>query len=339
VNRAQYSEPIQVLSPATEFEPAFVEALQEAVTPTPGDVMIARAAVLASLEQATTPQRISDFEIAWLTDQDASRPPERTTYHASESTEPDRRLADPDRRDPHIMEIRGRHAVRQAIAELTAEGLITRGEGNVYDPQPQRFTIQYPGGGSSAPIQVFSPVIAAEKEDLRYQLLRPSAPADTLLPVEEMLEGIGDLLGSRGAQLVRESRRALQRGLYIAASSLLAAASEAAWFNLGRAVAQPDSKLAKLVDDGREAAEVIRLTEQRLRELGGPPVRVTEVVSEAHHYRDIRNYALHPTRDHETDREAWLTETGATVLAVAARRYLVKMAELMILGNVAAPQP
>jgi hypothetical protein len=154
-----------------------------------------------------------------------------------------------------------------------------------------------------------------------------------------MLQGIGDLLGGRGAQLVRESRRALQRGLYIAASSLLAAASEAAWFTLGRAVAQPDSKLAKLVADGREAFEVIRLTEQRLRELGAPTGRMTEVVSEAHHYRDIRNYALHPIGAHDTDREAWLTEAGATVLAIAARRYFVKLAELLTAFGVAPGRP
>jgi hypothetical protein len=117
----------------------------------------------------------------------------------------------------------------------------------------------YPGGGSSAPVWVFPPNIAPENDDRRFQLLRPGAAVDTLLPVEEMLEGLEVILGSRGAQLVRESRRALQRGLYIAASSLLAAASEAAWFNLGRAVGPPGSRLARLVDERGNAAEVIRL--------------------------------------------------------------------------------
>ena len=33
--------------------------------------------------------------------------------------------------------------------------------------------------------------------------------------------------------------------------------------------------------------------------------------------------------EHDAEREAWLTEAGATVLAIAARRYFVKMAALM----------
>jgi hypothetical protein len=37
------------------FEEAFDEALQEAVTPTGADVMIARTAVLALLQKASTP--------------------------------------------------------------------------------------------------------------------------------------------------------------------------------------------------------------------------------------------------------------------------------------------
>ena len=71
-----------------EFEPDFVEALKRAVTPTPGDVMIARTAALTLLQQAKIPQRISDMENAWLTAQDAGRPPERSSYQASESSEP-----------------------------------------------------------------------------------------------------------------------------------------------------------------------------------------------------------------------------------------------------------
>jgi hypothetical protein len=153
---------------------------------------------------------------------------------------------------------------------------------------------------------------------------------EVLLPVEELLAGLSDILGIRGMTMVRESRRALQRGLYLASSSLLAAASEAAWFNLARAVPSPPQTLAKKVEDGRDLAEVVRLTEQKLRELKPSPgsATITEVVTQAHMFREVRNYALHPVEDHDDDRETWLTETGATLLAIAARRYFVKLADL-----------
>lgn len=77
----------------------------------------------------------------------------------------------------------------------------------------------------------------------------------------------------------------------------------------------------------RDVAEVIRLTEQRPRELKPKlgSAFITEVVTQAHLFRDVRNYALHPVEGHDRDRETWLTETGATLLAIAARRYFVKL--------------
>lgn len=80
--------------------------------------------------------------------------------------------------------------------------------------------------------------------------------------------------------------------------------------------------------EGRDIAEVIRLTEQKLRELKPSPgsATITELVTQAHMFREVRNYALHPVEEHDGDRETWLTETGATLLAIAARRYFVKLA-------------
>jgi hypothetical protein len=114
----------------------------------------------------------------------------------------------------------------------------------------------------------------------------------------------------------------------LASSSLLAAASEAAWFNLARSVPDPGEKLLRLIDDGRDVAEVIRLTEPHLLALKRTRTLVTEITSQAHLFRAIRNYALHPIEEHDQDREVWLSETGATLLTISARRYFVKMARL-----------
>jgi hypothetical protein len=46
--------------------------------------MIAKTAALGLLQQTNTPRRISDIEDAWLTAQDARRPPERSSYLTSD---------------------------------------------------------------------------------------------------------------------------------------------------------------------------------------------------------------------------------------------------------------
>jgi hypothetical protein len=116
-----------------------------------------------------------------------------------------------------------------------------------------------------------------------------------------MITDLDAVLGQRRIELVRESRRALQRGLFLAASSLLAAASEAAWFNLARGVQNPGAKLLSLVESGRDIAEVIRLTEQHLHDVRARRALVTEVTNQAHLFREVRNYALHPVEEHDVD--------------------------------------
>ena len=314
-----------------EFEPEFVEALQQAVTPSHADILIARGVILDSLREATEPVLLTTFEAAWLTSIGGQAPAERTTLQAVPSNQPSRRFVDPTSDDPHILVVRCRHALRWAIAQLHAEGKITRGPGNQHPINPDNLSITYPGGGGSVPITVHSPYIGDDGGSTpRYMSVRDTSRPDeeALLPADEMLAGLDELLGSRGEELIRESQRALRAGLYLASSSMLAAASEAAWFNLARSVPAPGAKLTELVESGRDIAQVIKLTEQHLHRVPRSQTKIAEVVAQAHLFRDIRNYALHPVEDHDQDREIWLTESGSTVLAIAARRYFVKMASL-----------
>lgn len=312
-----------------DFEPAFIAALQAVVTPSQADLVVARGVILAAVSQAAEPVRLTNFEHRWLTATGGQPPAENSTFTALPSVQPGRRLADPDPNDPHLMEVRGRHAVRRAVAQLIAEGELARGDGNQYDVQPERISVTYPGGRSSAHVFVHSPHLNDPGTNPRFMAVRPAVDQGTevLLPVEEMLVGLDTILGPRGITLVRESRRALLRGLYLASSSLLAAASEAAWFNLARAVPSPPTPLRRNVDEGRDLAQVIAQTEQCLRGLKPSPgsARITEIVTHAHIFREVRNYALHPVEPHDGDRETWLTETGATLLAIAARRYFLKL--------------
>ena len=149
-----------------EFERPFVEAMQNAVTPSEADVAAARGVILNALATATEPTLVTTFEDAWLEAHGGRRPAERTQFQAVTSGEPGRRLADPDPTDPHIMEFRGRHAVRRAIAQLTAEGVIARGEGNQYAIQPERIPVEYPEGPPASPWSC-TPHISETTEALR----------------------------------------------------------------------------------------------------------------------------------------------------------------------------
>lgn len=318
------------------FEPAFVDAMQAAVTPSEADVLTARGVILSALAAASEPVRRTDFEDAWLAAHSSQRPTgHNARFTAQASDLPGRRLADPDPSDPHLMVVRARHAVSRALGQLTAEGEITRGEGDQYASRGENIPVDYPGGGSSVNVFVHSPAMGDPGSTARFMPVRPAresgdAVSEVLLPVDELVAGLEDILGPRGVTMVRESRRALQRGLYLASSSLLAAASEAAWFNLARAVPEPPNRLAQKIEDGRDVATVIQLCEQKLRDLKPSPgsAMITEVVTSAHMFREVRNYALHPVEAHDQDRETWLTQTGATLLAIAARRYFIKLAEL-----------
>ncbi|TWD82086.1 hypothetical protein FB561_3212 [Kribbella amoyensis] len=261
-----------------DFGDAFVQALEVAVTPTAADVSIARGVILSALE-SPEPQLLTTFEDAWLEAQGTRRPAERSQYFAAASAAPWRRFEDPEPADPHLMQFRGRHAVRRAVAQLTAVGVLARGEGNQYDLQPERLSITYAGGGDSAPLFVHSPFIADASSTPRFLLVTPedAGAAEALLPVDEMLADLKGILGAQGEQLVRESRKSLQRGLYLSSSSLLAAASEAAWFNLARSIPESGEKLHRLTTEGRDIAEVIRLTEPHLLTLKRSRTLVTEI--------------------------------------------------------------
>ena len=325
-----------------DFEEPFVAAVQEAATPSEADVLVARGVILEAFAETSVPVVTTEFEDRWLAAIGSQRPADRMKFTALPATEPGRRLADPDPQDPHLATFRGKHAVRRALAQLVAEGVLTRAEGNQYQPQPESIPTDYPGGSSHTPVLVHSPLIDISSGSFsRFMPVRTDDRhgSEVLLPVEELLAGLDDILGVRGATMVRESRRALQRGLYLASSSLLAAASEAAWFNLARALPSPPAPLAKKVEDGRDVAEVIRLTIQELQALKPRPgsATLTEISTQAHMFREVRNYALHPVEPHDGDRETWLTETGATMLAIAARRYFVKLAELQ--GRLSGERP
>ncbi|MFI8778090.1 hypothetical protein ACIGH6_13520 [Brachybacterium paraconglomeratum] len=139
-----------------------------------------------------------------------------------------------------------------------------------------------------------------------------------------------ELLGARGSQVLREGIGAFQRGLFIAAVDLLGAASEAAWFGLG-AYLTDDEKLQRLVAAGDNAAEVIdRSAEGVARRNAWNKRGLNDLRSQAAHFRDLRNYGLHPTGETDDDLEVAFTEAGCAVLYMAAPRYFRQLDQIRL---------
>ncbi|MGI5127474.1 hypothetical protein ACQEVB_11750 [Pseudonocardia sp. CA-107938] len=142
---------------------------------------------------------------------------------------------------------------------------------------------------------------------------------------ELYLDGIDDLLGKRGCRCLGEALDAYRRGLYLSSVNMLGATSEAAWYTIAAAVAQPPAKLAAAIA-GDVTAQVIKLTLDHLHTLPGKkPIVLHELGAHAAHLRDLRNYGLHPRDDEDADMEAAFTEFGCALLLMESRRYLVRL--------------
>lgn len=328
-----HAETLNLGAPRTSLprvydEPDLVAAVASAVTPTGADLIVGREVALRALSGGSA-VRVVDLARAWLNAQGVS-----SSSGMSPEVRVERRPDLPSKfalmsdADPTLLTDKADRVIAQVLAELLAEGVVTFGRGDVYSVHDDSIRVRHDGGSGAVNVPNQTPMLPPSVH--RYQLVGAGRPFEELLPTAEMLEGLEDLLGARGAAAIRESRGALAKGLYLASASLLASASEAAWFSLGRAVPNPTRKLKDAVDSGQQVGVVIEGVVVHARLVrAAPGITLNELLADAHRFRDIRNYALHPVEDHDADRESWLTQTGATVLMLSARRYLVKLADLL----------
>lgn len=309
------------------FGAEFDEAVRIAVTPSDADIMRARQLIIELLT-ASVSMTAHDFDTAWATAHDLPEVVERQVR--AERAAPGQ-WAPPSRNEPYLTILRGHEAFRYAIAELLADGVVVWSAGDLYNElESTTVSFVYSGGGNPVSIELGSPRL--EPGGSRWQLSRRATTATTaghweLLGRDDFLEGLEPLLGSRGRQCLVEAHAAYRHRLWLAAANLLASASEAAWYALGRAVAVQGSALAKAIDDDNTVT-VVNRTCERLRELKARPGAVNEVRAHADYLRDVRNYGLHPRELHDADREGPFTEAGCTALFMASRRYFVKLLDL-----------
>lgn len=229
---------------------------------------------------------------------------------------------DPD--DAVLVRQRVITAVREILAELWADGVITPVEGSAHGEATASIPLHLDFGGStttgSHSVPSRQPVFG--HTDFRWRFLRPVDHHRSQLARANLTDGLEGLLGPRGIEVLREAVECFHRGRFLAAADLLAAASEAAWFVVAAATKGSDRKLDDLVAAGENAAEVIHRTNDALMARKALPLQtLRDVRAQAARMRDLRNYGLHPVGEPDVDREDAFTEPGCAALFMGARRY------------------
>jgi hypothetical protein len=299
----------------------------EALTPTRADVVDAKRLVLETLAARGAVQP-GDIAAVMRGRQDVPEVP----WNAVLDLPPDGDPAVLVRRDvPQLAVLRIESAVRRALAELAAEGVVLPVQNLDGEAQFQVHSGNTTGG-------FYAPMVV-DAIASAYQLTAPAPPEEPgLLDADVFTAEVADLLGPRGVRCVTEALRAHRRGLHLAAVNMLGAASEAAWYSLGERLRDRSTQLGRALDEDTRTAAVIRLVHDLLVQLkpgGVSRETLEELRSHATHLRDLRNYGLHPRGRVSGDLEHHFTEHATSLMFMASHRYFMRLAA--VAENLPAP--
>lgn len=299
--------------------------------PTGRDLLEAREVILDTLADGTT-QHINDLIRSMNSRRGIGEPRHDERLVVAYT---DGRWPAPTGDEPTLVRKRVEYAVREASAALFREGVVVPAVGSAYGEATDSVTVHRTTGGASWTGGVSFPsrvtTFDLDGGNCRWRLADPATSHRGQLARTDIGEGLDDLLGVRGTEVLREAVRCFYQGRFLAAVDLLAAASEAAWFGVAAAAAGRDMKLDLLVAQGEMAATVIeRTTAVLASERILPGATRNDVRAQAARYRDLRNYGLHPVGGRDADREDAFTEAGAAALFMTARRYLVQLDEARV---------
>jgi hypothetical protein len=177
--------------------------------------------------------------------------------------------------------------------------------------------INEPGRNGSVGVPIPRPA-------LEQAYLRPGEGESWYRDPDLFLEDLSSLdLDERADRALRESLRAFNRGLYLAAASLLGVVSEAAWY-AATAKLGPVGKLEEAVRQER-TAQVQVLVAGILRERkAGAPTMPDELLANAALLRVLRNYGVHPVEQRD-DLERYFNEEECGLLLLRTHNYLVRL--------------
>lgn len=301
--------------------------VRAAVLPTAGDIVEARGEVMNTLAEMGTCNR-ETFAINILRRRGVA--PAAQFGEVMQVTRDGDGEQVVDLEDATIVRQRIDFAVREALGQLSAEGLVLQAAGSYHGPDNVHVPAEEKGRwGGGITVEDSAPRWGGDGWNSRWRLTRPADHPLQQLARADVAAGLDELLGVRGIAVLNEAVRCFGRGLYMAAVDLLAAASEAAWFSVAARVTD-DVKLVDSVAAGENAADVIHRTSESL---GRQKVLnrhvLNDVRAQAARFRDIRNYGLHPTGATRDEHETAFTEAGAALLFMSARPYFLRLKEAL----------
>lgn len=301
--------------PANFIGDQTTEALRRAVTPSGADVLAAKAEVRSRVDESSVALGALIIEVVDALGVPHTR--DRETYDIDPAADPSRAI-DPEH--PIIKRQRLVQAVRLAVADLAADGLIVPGKARA------QISVRIHRAGTTGSIEV--PVHTPHLEEA-YRA-KPSmkslldAPA---LTTDEFAAGLGTLLTPRARVCLEEALAAFRRGLYLSAVNLIGAVSEAAWYRLAELLEPAESGLTEAIANNR-TGEIQRIVAKVFVDNRGRARSMSnELVSHASYLRDLRNYGVHPHADQDPGQSHAFTETGCLLLVIETHRYLARLRE------------
>lgn len=288
------------------------EVAARAVRPTATDLLEARECIMRNLDKAESASFVQirtdmlrAHGLTWKNDG-------RVDFEGTHG-----HLLGLNEADPLLQQQRIDYALREVFAQLVAEGAVLPVEAHGSAPAVGSVYVQNSSGTTSFDYEHH---YAQFSQTGRWKSATAPAHRSALANVN-LPDELPELLGPRGVQVLAEAIRCFHKGLFVAATDLLAAASEAAWFKLGGYIAD-DAQLADLVKSGTNAAKVIERTADSIqRTRAWNAQQLNDLRARAAHLRDLRNYGLHPVGIPDDDREPAFGEAGCAVLFMAAPRY------------------
>jgi hypothetical protein len=227
---------------------------------------------------------------------------------------------------PFVRRLRAEAASREALAELSAAGLIVPigPPGAARDTTPR---MGYAISGYAASFTYRSPRPRPIGDVVRLSHRLLSDPVGHLDP-DLFCADLGALnLDHRTTRCIREALTSYTRELYLACASLLGAASEGAWYASGERLRHLDTKIDSLLESESTAAlqkAVGDFLRRRLpKELRWEP---DDLRTHADLFRSLRNYGVHPRASSSADLERIFDEEGCGLLILNTHRYLLRLA-------------